>query len=379
MLTVHVLAKPLAMTAVSAVIAEDAQINPGLRTNNAREALGYGYFSPRDVLLIDDGVLRENPGLIQSFARLTGRKIVLAPVRDADAARRALALAAVNMVDAGQIAEELRPLLRSLDDQPDAPLETVVISVYSAKGGVGKSTLALNLAWALARQSDYRVALIDWDPLGDIGAMIQEKPGVSVVDVTRGLSGGLAPEKALQSLFTIRGIGLTIVPAPLGLHDGNDIGAEDVHALVEAVRGEYAYVVLDLATGLSDINLAALDVSDHVLVLAAPERVTLATVARALAVLRGFYEDKLSLVLNRGDTDTGLERPEVEGILHQEIRYVLSSGGSGPVRASNKGRALVVIEPKNALARSITAIAQELVSAREGSRRRSRRWFAEKL
>jgi len=79
--------------------------------------------------------------------------------------------------------------------------------------------------------------------------------------------------------------------------------------------------------------------------------------------------------LNRADSNTGVGIDEVERALGQKVRYVLRSGGAGPVRAANHGRPLVMSDPKNPLAKSLSAIAQDMVNVREGARRR-RRWFA---
>ncbi len=375
MLTVHVLAMPGIMGATSTVLAGDPDISIELRTNNLREALSFRYSSQEEVLIVDDSLLAANPSLIASISELPCKKILVGRLADADTARRALALEAHNIVDEVQLAAELPDVLQSLRTPQAMPTEAQVISVYSAKGGVGKSTVALNLAWALALQSDLPVALVDCDPLGDIGAMIQDKPGATVVDVMHGLAHGMSDEKALQSLYAVKGIGLTIVPAPLNPQETDDVSAPALESLLNLIKSVHAYVVLDLPTGLTDLNLTAMDASSRILVLAAPERVTLGTIGRSLDVLARFYDEKLAVVLNRADSDTGLDLPEVSQMLHREIRHVLPSGGSAPVRAANRGRPLVLAEPKNPLAKALIALARDIVSEREGSRRRTRRWL----
>ncbi len=374
MLSVHVLAGPMVMGAASSVLAPDPEVQLDTRTNNVREAVNLRLGSD-DVILIDDLLLAQAPGLVASIKGVPCRKILVGRVADPDAARRALVLEAVNMVDPDRLSEDLLEVLKSLV-QPATVTDPWVGVVYSAKGGVGKSTVALNLAWALAIQSDHDVALMDADPLGDIGAMIQDKPGATLVDVARGLAAGMSEEKALSSLYRVKALGLTVVPAAPSPQDAQKISVEEFETVLRLLAASHPYVVVDVATGLTDLNLIAMDQATEIIVLTAPERVTLGTVKRAVEVLKRLYPNKLALLLNRADSDTGVGVREVEQELSVPVQYVLPSGGSAPVRATNRGRPLVLADAKNTLARAITAIAQEIVGGREGTRRRPRRWFA---
>lgn len=375
MVTVHILALPDVMGAASLALADVPDVEVELRTNNIREILGYTFRDAKTLLVIDDRLLRQSPGLVGSVAALPSRKLLVGHLKDGDTARRALALEALNLLADTELRTELPTILAGLEDPPVTPSDGVVISVYSAKGGVGKSTLALNLAWALALQSEGGVALVDGDPLGDIGAMIQDQPGATVADAVRGIKAGLSPDKTLQSLHRVKGLNLTVVPASVSLQESEQVDVEGFDGLLRLLRSHYAYMVLDLPTGLTDLNLTAMDLSSRIMVLAAPERVTLSTVARGLELLSRFYGPRLSVVLNRADSDTGLGQPEVEAILNASISLVLPSGGAAPVRASNRGRPLVLAEPKNPLAQAMMAMANDVVAEREGTRRRPRRWL----
>ncbi|NMP24438.1 AAA family ATPase [Sulfobacillus harzensis] len=379
MLTVHVLALPDMMGAVSLVLADAPDVEVELRTNNLREVLGYRFADSDHLLIIDDRLLSANPGLVGSVAALPCQKLLVGNLKEADTARRALTLEAVNLLGDRELAGELPRLLASLQEPPEAPRDGLVLSVYSAKGGVGKSTVALNLAWALALQSSQAVALVDCDPLGDIGAMIQDKPGATVADAVRGIRNGLDPEKTIQSLHRVKGLNLTILPAASTLAESELVDAEGLDTLIRLVRSHHAYVVMDLPTGLTDLNLTAMDLSSRIMVLAAPERVTLGTVSRGLDLLSQFYGDRIAVALNRADSDTGLSQAEAADILGMGITMVLPSGGAGPVRAANRGRPLVLAEPKNPLARALLGLATDLVAEREGVRRRPRRWLGAKV
>ncbi len=373
MLVVHVLADPAVMGTVSSIMSSKVDVTLGLRTNNIREAITSPY-GPDDLLVVDDQLLLASAGLLASLAEIACRKVMVGSVGDQAVARRALALESLDLIDPSRLAEELPMIVDRLMPASEV-LEPWVTAVYSAKGGVGKSTVALNLAFALALQSEHPVALVDCDPLGDIGAMLWEKPGATLVDVVRGLRAGMTREKALQSLHQIKALNLTIIPAGVVPQEAADVNPGDLEEVLTMLTESHAYLVMDLATGLTDMNLAALDVASRIFVLAAPERVTLTNVQRSLNALRNLYPEKLAVLLNRADSDTGLTEEAVSSLLGLKPRYTLPSGGAAPIRAANRGRPLVLAEPKNSLARSLLAIAGEVVGAREGIRRR-RRWYA---
>lgn len=374
MLTVHCLAEPAVVNLISNALASEPDMEPGLRTHDVREVLEFRY-GDDDVVVLDDAVVGKFPSLIGALADLAVRKLTIGYTGDAAAARRALLVGSLAMIEASRITEELLVTLREL-----VPAQVTQApwlgAVYSAKGGVGKSTVALNLAWALALQSEHPVALVDCDPLGDIGAMIQDRPGATLGDVVRGLAAGMPEDKALASFYRVKGLDLTIAPAASLLQQSELVTPEDLGRIVTLLQQSHAYVVMDLATGLGEHNLAAMDRASEVYVLAVPERVTLTTVSRSLDVLRHLYPDKLTLLLNRSDSDTGIDKDGVQKALGFPVRYELPSGGSAPIKAANRGRPLVLAEPKNSLSRAISAMAQEMVHAREGVRRSRRRWFA---
>ncbi|PSR23938.1 MAG: hypothetical protein C7B45_01240 [Sulfobacillus acidophilus] len=374
MLTVHILAKPGIMSLVSTALVGDSEISLELRTNNLREILGFQYRDVRDLLIVDDAILSEAPGLVQSVADLPCRKLLIGSLSDMEAARRALTLQSTAIVEADRVNDDLVAVVKALLDPP-VTREPWVAAIYSAKGGVGKSTLALNLAWALAMYSEFNVALIDCDPLGDIGAMIQERPGATLSDLVRGLGAGMDDDRALQSLYRVQALGLTIIPAEPNAQRALELRSADLERVLALVRQTHGYVVLDLPIGLTDLNLTALDHATDIIVMAAPERVTLGTVRRSLDILHRFYSGKIAVLLNRADSDTGLTDGDIEQALAHPVQYVLPSGGSSPVRASNTGRPLVLFDPKNPLAKSIIAMAQEIAGQREGVRRRPRRWL----
>ncbi|MCY0899847.1 MAG: P-loop NTPase [Firmicutes bacterium] len=363
----YVLVRPqLAETVRQSILGASVPISV---STDVREALARPYRSG-DLLVVDDGLLADNGALVEQLARLACQKVLMGSVDDLAVARRALQLKSVEIVAPRDLAEMV-PQLAAQFLAPDdaAPLPRRLWAMFSSKGGIGKTTLALNFAWAMAMQSAHRVALADFDGLGDVGAMLPRVPSTSLVDVVESLEAGLSTDAVMNSLYQVPEMGLTIVPADASPERSQRITAAQVSAVLDLLQAHHAYVVADMATGLSDVNLAILDRADEIWVITAPEKVTLLPLMRSLPILRTLYPEKLVIVVNRSDSETGLGTADIADMLGQPVSYALPSGGVGPVVAANQGRPLVMTEPSNALARAISNMAREQVTRFEGPRR----------
>lgn len=368
MLNVSVLARSPLQESLASMILGKPNLYLALNTGNIRNVLSAS-FRKEDVLIMDDEVLGANQGVQATIAQLSCHKYLVGQTNDFNCARRAILVNALDVLDETTAARDLPAILEQHQPSESVQPESTVISIYSAKGGVGKTTIALNLAWAMAELSSQSVALMDLDMFGDVGSMLTERPPISMVEMVEGVNNGMSEEKLLQSLYVAPLSNLTIVPSSINPQRSEMVRPEQITRVIGMMKTKHAYIILDLATGLTENNLAALDASDCIMVLTAPEQVTLKTVARSMTVLEKLYHGRLAVVLNRTDAGAGLGPDDVARMLRHPVTYTLSSGGSGPVKASNQGIPLVALEPKNVLAVEILRIANQLVTEQEGSRR----------
>jgi pilus assembly protein CpaE len=258
-----------------------------------------------------------------------------------------------------------------------------VVTVFSAKGGCGKTTLATNLAASLADSGKGSVALLDLDlAFGDVAIALQLFPTHTIADavpIGEDLDG-----PALLSLLTSHRSGLQALVAPMEPSAADLIDTSLVVHIVDLLKEEFDYVIIDTPPALDDNVLAAFDRSDIVALLATLDIPALKNLKLTLETLEliGFPRDRLKIVLNRSDSKVGLALSEVEKTLKAPIVAQIPSSRDVPA-STNRGVAIVSDEPKNPVSLAIRAFIDEYVvttgddaipAQMRTDRRTSRRW-----
>ncbi|AEJ41224.1 response regulator receiver protein [Sulfobacillus acidophilus TPY] len=325
------------------------------------------------VHLIDDGLLEHEVGLWEQMATLPYPAVVIGEAVDAGAARRALAIQAKDIIPWSSLSTDLAAVLTRVATSLEGKIRQNgrVIVVFSSKGGVGKTTLSVNLGVALAKASRQPVALVDLDvQFGDVAAMVGDAPLVTIYDLVRGTH-QVDAELVKRALKRVTN-NVYLLAAPNNPEEAEEIQADHVVQILQLLRENHAYVVVDTAPGYNDINVAAFDFADVILTVCTPDVVTLRTIGQALRVfLEGFHYEpsKVRLVLNRSGSKTGVENLDITRVLDYPVRYELPSDGAYPARAANEGEPLTVRYPESLLSRAIQQLAIDLVQEVEGRKR----------
>ncbi len=342
-------------------------------STDLRQALDECATENPGVLLIDDELLAQNVGLFEQIASLPYPIVVLASPTDAGAARRALAIKAKDFISLDSWQQDLAAILSRVATPLEGEVhhDGRVIVVFSSKGGVGKTTLSVNLAIALAKASRQPVAIVDLDiQFGDVAPMVGDAPLVTLYDLVKGTT-HIEADMVKRALKRVAN-NVYILAAPNNPEEADDIRADHIVQILQLLRETHAYVVVDTAPGYTDINVAAFDFSDTILTVCTPDVVTLRTVGQALQVFYdGFHyaKDKVRIVLNRSGSKTGVETTDIAQVLQSAVSYQLPSDGAYPVRAANEGQPLMLQFPESALARAIQNIANDIVQETEGRQR----------
>jgi pilus assembly protein CpaE len=239
----------------------------------------------------------------------------------------------------------------------DAPLGRL-ITIFSAKGGCGKTTLATNLAAALADGGRRHVCLVDLDlAFGDVAIAMQLFPSHTLADVVP-LSDALDAD-VLRSLLTPHSPGLMVLPAPVepGVTDG--IPSSLVGNLLHVLRQMFEYVVVDTPPAFTDHVLAAFDESDVVALMATLDVPALKNLKLTIETLDllNYPRERWRIVLNRADSKVGLSAAEVEKTLAVPIALQIPSSRAVPA-SINRGVPIVTDDPHHAVSHAIKRFAE---------------------
>jgi pilus assembly protein CpaE len=251
-------------------------------------------------------------------------------------------------------------LWQALHGESDSSPQGRVITVFAPKGGVGKTTTAVNLALALADRGARKVCLVDLDlAFGDVAITMQLFPSHTIEEA-------IGSEEAMdfgmvESLLTRHEHSLMVLAAP-NLPDARDrVTATLVSRMMRTLRAEFDYVVVDTAPNFDEQTLQALDETDDCVMVATLDVPTLKNVKVALETmdLLNISQGHRHLVLNRADEAVGLDSEKVEQILGMPITMAIPSS-TEIAAATNAGRPIVISSPDHPASRAFRQLATTL-------------------
>ncbi len=264
----------------------------------------------------------------------------------------------------GQLARALRDHDSAGATDDSRQKRGTVVTVFSAKGGCGKTTLSTNLAAALAGGGRRQVCLIDLDlAFGDVAIALQLFPAHTIADAVPLAETLDAP--ALLSLLTQHSPGLTALVAPVDPGTAEAIPASLVGDILDLLRGQFDYLVIDTPPAFDDHVLAALDRSDVVALIATLDIPALKALKLTLETLDllNYPREKLRIVMNRSDSKVGLSLSEVQKTLRVPISAHVASSRDVPA-SINRGVPIVLDSPKHPVTQAIRTFGEEhIVSA----------------
>lgn len=243
-----------------------------------------------------------------------------------------------------------------------------ILAVYSPQGGAGKSMLSANLAVAMARAAgeggkNPRVVLVDLNlQFGDIDLMLNLAPQNTIAGLAQKGHGGIDAELLEQYLTLHPESGLKILVAPSTPQYAESITVYTVEQVMETLRENYDYIIVDTPSQLQDTTLAVLDSAKTILLLTSLDLLALHKTRTALEMLRQLYEaEKIQVILNRANSDVGISLEDVENVLGVQMRARVPSDGKIVVTSINEGKPFVLYNENTTIAKRINNLALELL------------------
>ncbi|MCX6395860.1 MAG: P-loop NTPase [Propionibacteriales bacterium] len=234
-----------------------------------------------------------------------------------------------------------------------------VITVFSPKGGVGKTTVAVNLAIALSNRGTSKVCLVDLDlAFGDVAITLQVIPDHTIVEAVE------AEEhldfSLLETLMT-RHEHLSILAAPTHPEAKARISPSFVRRVLQILREQFDYIVVDTTPAFDDHVLAAFEETDECILIATLDVPTVKNVKVAVETLDnlGVVQSQRHLLLNRADDEVGLTCQVVEGLLKMKVATALPTA-LAVATATNNGRPIVLSQPDHPVSKALIGLADQL-------------------
>jgi pilus assembly protein CpaE len=239
-----------------------------------------------------------------------------------------------------------------------------IITVFSSKGGTGKTTIAVNVAVTMRKRMNKRVILFDADFFfGDLNIHLNLPSVRTIIDVVR--SGDEITSALIEPMLSTHGSGLRVLLSPQHPEDAELVTARHVMQILEVLSATYEYIIVDCHTSYDDRTLAVLEHSDYILMVATPElgavenTVLFFDLANKLAI----PPERIHLVLNRFNTNVGIEQKEIERTLRRPVEFRLPSGGRPVALSLNRGVPLILERPDHPLAQTIVKMAEDVFKA----------------
>ncbi len=241
-----------------------------------------------------------------------------------------------------------------------------VIAIFSPKGGVGRTTVAVNVAVAAATELGKSVVLMDGSfQFGDVGVLLNQNPkNKSIADLVPELEAG-EPE-SLDTVVINHSAGIRVLLAPPSPEMAELITPQGVKRVIDALRRNHDLVIVDCTSTFNDTTLAILDSADVVLTMLSLEITSIKNMRLFLEVADqlGYEPNKVKLVLNRADSSLGIRVADVESSIGRKVDHTIVSDGRSVVYALNRGVPFFLSNREAQVSQDILRLAQSVAGER---------------
>ncbi|NDG09498.1 MAG: hypothetical protein EB112_02210 [Actinobacteria bacterium] len=235
-----------------------------------------------------------------------------------------------------------------------------LITVYSAKGGCGKTTIASNLAAALSKDNSTSVCLVDMDlQFGDIATALRIHPTKTVTSALE--MGESVDIEGLNKVLLRYENMFDVLLAPTNPSDVEMLNPEFLSKIVATLQHNYDFVVIDTSPALSEVIVRMLRDSDLVLLLTTLDMPAIKNLKLTISALDalGLSKSRRRLILNKSDLKVGLDAKDVEALVDEDISIQVPSS-TKVTSASNEGQLVIQAHPHNPVSKAIFQLANQV-------------------
>ena len=239
-----------------------------------------------------------------------------------------------------------------------------IITMFSPKGGVGRTVIGVNLAVAIRVLTGARVALADCNlQFGDVGIMLNLAGNKTIQDLLHRETDEMTPE-VLESVMVTHSSGVRVLLAPARPEVAELFTADHMKSVLQALQRDFDYIVIDTWTTFQDLMLTIFDLAERIVLLTTLDIPAVKNIRMFLEVCEalGYSHDKVSLVLNRADSTGGINIEDIEESLRHKVAARLVSAGPLVTASINSGVPFVVSQPEAQISRNVFQVAREMLT-----------------
>jgi pilus assembly protein CpaE len=306
--------------------------------------------------------------------------IVYSSLSDAQSVRRAMMAGARDFIIKplkpedlsravyGVLEQEERKRMRSEGLTSETAARGTVLTVFGAKGGIGKTTISTNLAVTLAKITGASVCLLDMDTrFGDVAIMMDVAVEASIADVARRIDD--IDRDKIRDYLVKHHSGVSILPAPLHPTEWRNMTPQHIEKIVELLAQTHDYVVIDTPGTFNELIAATLEMANLILLVTSMDIASIKDTALALEMLRaaGVSEDKVKLTINHSTAANTLREEDVSRVLEYDVFWRIPHDLS--VSSSTQlGQPIVIAKPYARVSRAIIDLAHALTGTKQEKR-----------
>lgn len=243
-----------------------------------------------------------------------------------------------------------------------------VITVFGAKGGIGKTTIATNLATALVRETGQTVALVDMDTrFGDVAIMMDVPVDRNIADLTRRLDH--VDRATIKEYLVPHSSGVAILPAPSHPGDWNVVSPDHIEQIVRLLAQTHDFVILDTPGTFNEMVAAALEMATVVLLVTSMDVASIKDTVLALNMLRSwsFPREKVKLAINHANVANSVKEKDVVRTLEYEVFWQIPYD-EAVTKSTQLGQPIVLTKPNSRVGANLIDLARVIAGARPRQR-----------
>jgi pilus assembly protein CpaE len=245
---------------------------------------------------------------------------------------------------------------------PGIPTASKSLVIFSPTGGVGCTTVAINLAIALHQQTKEKVMLVDGKPLlGHVALMLNMRSGNSIMDLMA--HAGKLDEGLVSQVVLNHVSGISVLPSPPTISQGQEIQPESLYKVFLELKKFSGRIIIDGGNHLDDNLVTYIDSADYVLLVVNPNLASIRDTRQFLDISSSllYSKDRTFVVLNKADAKSGFKVGDIEKALHTKVIGVIPVDHDASLSSINSGVPLITSKPNHAISKAVKTLAKSLV------------------